>query len=229
MRARPRLLDLFCCQGGAAAGYDAAGFDVTGVDFRSMPRYPYRFVRGDALAYVAEHGGEFDAIHASPPCQAHTALRSRIPVEGPQLFAMATHPDLVPATRAALTATGRPWIIENVPGAPLRDPVVLCGSMFGLDAVCGDGVVRQLRRHRLFEASFPIAPPGPCSHHGQPVGVYGEGGRQTTGGRYKADTGEAVAALRVPWMDRRGVSQAIPPAYTEHLGRQLSAAVAARS
>lgn len=107
---RPRLLDLFCGAGGCSAGYDRAGFDVTGVDVVPQPRYPFAFHQGDALEYVAAHGHEYDAIHASPPCQSYTPLRALSPDK--------EYPDLVAVTRAALEATGRPWVIENVPGAP---------------------------------------------------------------------------------------------------------------
>jgi DNA (cytosine-5)-methyltransferase 1 len=221
---RPRLLDLFCCEGGAGAGYAAAGFDVVGVDLADRPRYPFEFVQADALDYVAAHGHEFDAIHASPPCQAYTTLRATSSRE---------HPDLVDPTRAALVATGRPWILENVPGAPLPDAVMLCGSMFGLGAVCDDGIYRQLRRHRLFEhhPAVDLWPPYSCDHRGQPVGVYGTGGGDTTAeaGRrgFKATPAVAAAALGVDWMTRYGMSQSIPPAYTEWIGAALLAAVTA--
>lgn len=224
---RPRLLDLFCCEGGCSVGYDRAGFDVTGVDLSrsAFKRYPFKHHRGDALKYVAKHGAEFDAIHASPPCQAHSVLKHRHPDQfEDMLFPMTSHPDLVAATRAALVETGKPFIIENVPGAPLVDPLILCGSMFGLGAVCEDGY-RQLRRHRLFESNIPLTAPGPCQHSGLVVGVYGNGGgglRAATRG-YKATLTEGTTALGVPWMGVYGMSQAIPPAYTEHLGAQLLA------
>jgi DNA (cytosine-5)-methyltransferase 1 len=104
-------------------GYSLAGFNVVGVDIKPQPRYPFEFHQADAIEYVQAHGREFDAIHASPPCQAYSMT---------QRIAGKTHPDLVGATRAALQATGKPYVIENVPGAPLVDPVLLVGSMFGL-------------------------------------------------------------------------------------------------
>jgi hypothetical protein len=160
-QARRRLLDLFCGASGAARGYQLAGSHVTGVDLAEQPRYAGdAFIRGDALDYVAAHGREYDAIHASPPCQAYTALR-RLHGEHRD------YPDLVAATRDALRATGRPYVIENVPGAPLLEPAMLCGSMFGL----------LVRRHRLFESSLLLFSPGRCRHgeFGVPVPVWGDG------------------------------------------------------
>jgi DNA (cytosine-5)-methyltransferase 1 len=205
-------------------GYHWSGFDVVGVDITPQPRYPFAFHQGDALEYLAEHGAQFDAIHASPPCQDHSALRSRAGDHG------TAH--LVADTRAALVALGKPWIMENVPGAPMPNAVVMCGSMFGLGAMCRDGRWRDLRRHRLFEHHPDVAawPPYTCNHRGQPIGVYGTGGggvqnMQRGGDTYKGTKAESLAALDVPWMDRAGVSQAIPPAYTEHLGGALMAAL----
>jgi DNA (cytosine-5)-methyltransferase 1 len=158
---RPRLLDLFCGAGGAGMGYHRAGFDVVGVDIASQKNYPFEFIQGDALAYCAEHGHEFDAIHASPPCQAHSAMKT--------MYNAREHLDLVPQTREALRATGKPYVIENVPGAPLITPFILCGTMFDLgweDA--------ELRRHRLFESSTFMLTPS-CAHgrRRSTVGVYG--------------------------------------------------------
>lgn len=206
-----RLLDLFSGAGGASAGYAAAGFTVTGVDLAPMPRYPHTFHQADALDYLAAHGAEFDAIHASPPCQAYSTLRHRTGGE---------YVDLVDATRAALQATGKPYVIENVVGAPLINPVMLCGSMFGLRAAG-----RVLRRHRLFEATFPVTtPPDGCT--GRPVGgVYGTGGAGQMTRGYKFQPDEAKTAMGIDWMSRAELSQAIPPAYTEHIGAYLLAAV----
>lgn len=215
MSARPRLLDLFCCEGGAAVGYNQAGFDVTGVDIQSQKHYPFRMFVGDAIQFVKDRGHEYDAIHASPPCQAYTSLK---------VLSANEHPDLVGVTREALIATGKPWIIENVVGAPLIDPIMLCGTEFGLEADCRDGARRQLRRHRLFESSIPITRKGACAHKGQAVGVYGSGGggQQTRG--YKGYPEEARDAMGIQWMgNSKRISQAIPPAYTEWLGGQLIA------
>src|SRR3990167_3259097 len=132
----PRLLDLFCGAGGSAVGYSRAGFDdIVGVDNRPMPRYPFTFVQADALEYVAEHGREFDAIHASPPCQGYSVMRNL-----PWLKAK-EYPLLIEPTRELLEAFGKPWIIENVMGAKLRAGW-LCGTMFDL----------PIFGHRYFES-----------------------------------------------------------------------------
>lgn len=232
---RPRLLDLFCGGGGAAMGYYNAGFDVYGVDLRSGRDYPFPYYRDDALRFLQAHlddpWQEFDAIHASPPCQAHSALRSLERGYRQRLFSL--HEDLVSATRSLLAGTGVPYVIENVPGAPIRADLELCGSHFGLGTTCRDGVYRQLRRHRLFELEgFTVDQPA-CCHHGPAVGVYGHGGgdpeRQVSRGRgYMATTAEARAALGIEWLDMRDLAQAIPPAYTELVGRGLLAAHHAR-
>ncbi|MFJ8060829.1 SAM-dependent methyltransferase [Streptomyces sp. NPDC096142] len=205
-RRRPRLLDLFCCQGGAGKGYDDAGFDVTGVDIRPQPRYPYRFVQADAISFVLEHGTEFDFIHASPPCQ-HDSDCQRIQGN--------THPDLIAPTRAALDTTGRPWVIENVGGAvpKLRQPVMLCGQMFRLANY----------RHRYFEpgGGFRLDQAGHPAHlvpqakMGRPVppGHYG----QFVGNFSGVDLARMV--LGVPWMNRDGIRECVPPAYTQWIGR----------
>ncbi|MFF4964662.1 SAM-dependent methyltransferase [Streptomyces sp. NPDC001037] len=203
---RPRLLDLFCCQGGAAKGYTDAGFDVTGVDKDPQPRYPYRFVQADAVAYVMAHGTEFDFIHASPPCQ-HDSDCQRIQGR--------THPDLIAPTRAALETTERPWVIENVRGAvaKLRGPVMLCGPMFGVATY----------RHRFFETGggFRLAQP----HHPAHAVPQAKMGRPVPPGHYGQFVGNfsgvplARKVMGVPWMNRDGIRECIPPAYAEHIGR----------
>jgi DNA (cytosine-5)-methyltransferase 1 len=217
MGRRPLLLDLFCGAGGAAMGYHRAGFDeIVGVDIKPMKRYPFQFVQGDALEYLAAHGREFDAIHASPPCQAFTALKS--------MWNAKEHADLVAPTRELLKKIGRPYVIENVPGAPLIRPIMLCGTMFGL------GVKNaELRRHRLFELGFKwgaMIPPCAHYHRGIVCGVYGGHGRDRR--RLPARDGlqgfphaDRAAAMGIDWMEGNGLSQAIPPAYTEFIGRQL--------
>lgn len=227
---KPRLLDLFCCAGGAGMGYHRAGFDVVGVDLEPQKRYPFEFIRADCLSLCPEFIASFDAIHASPPCQAHSRI-SR--VSGRQEH----HVDRIEETRSILNASGKPWIMENVEGAPLRDPFLLCGSMFGLSTTCG----AQLRRHRLFEASFFIGLQPECQHGGSVVGVYGghahDRRRKTitiTGStpqmnvvrnrsRLTFSVEEARHAMGIDWMTMAELSQAIPPAYTEFLGRRLLA------
>jgi len=192
---RPRLLDLFCGGGGAGEGYRRAGFDVFGVDIRPQPRYPFAFVQADALEHLALYGGAYDAVHASPPCQRYSkATRWR--------GDPASHPDLVAAVRAALRESGRPFVIESVPGAALQCPVVLCGSMFGL----------AVRRHRLFELSsvWALVPdcrhrPGDCS--------FDHGGKQTESAYREA--------MGCGWMTVHEARQAVPPAYTRYIGLQL--------
>ncbi|MFJ4915882.1 SAM-dependent methyltransferase [Streptomyces sp. NPDC088726] len=207
---RPRLLDLFCCQGGAASGYAAAGFDVTGVDINPQPRYPFRFVQGDAVEYVREHGAEFDFIHASPPCQRYSRA---------QKIQRRDHPDLIAPTRAALAATGRPWVIENVEeaAAELRDPVVLCAAAFGM----------RTYRHRLFETGggFTFASPLHPAHRAPLTKM----GRPRAAGHFAHYVGnfsgvqEARIDLRVPWMNRDGIRECIPPAYTQWIATAFRA------
>ncbi|MEV5170895.1 SAM-dependent methyltransferase [Streptomyces flaveolus] len=202
---RPRLLDLFCCQGGAAKGYADAGFDVTGVDIAPQPRYPFRFIQADAIAYVLAHGTEFDFIHASPPCQ-HDSDCQRIQGRA--------HPDLIAPTRAALQSTGRPWVIENVGGAvpKLREPVMLCGPMFGLETY----------RHRFFETGGGFTLPQPA--HPAHLVPQAKMGRPIPPGHYGQFVGNfsgvdhARRVMGVPWMNRDGIRECIPPAYTEWLG-----------
>lgn len=205
-----RLLDLFCGAGGAATGYDRAGFSVTGVDHAPQPRYPFAFVQADALEFVRKHGHKFDAIHASPPCQ-------RFAARGQQ---RRTHPDLIAETRAAL-AGHRPYVIENVPAAPLHDPMILCGQMFEL------GVYR----HRAFEVNWRIVEPRHVPHaghigDGQHFTVTGHTGGHAckkTGGRKVAGgtVADWRAAMGISWMTADELVEAIPPAYTEFIGRQL--------
>lgn len=209
-----KLLDLFCGAGGAARGYMNAGFHVTGVDYKAQPRYTgHEFIYCDAYEYATWRGHEYDVIHASPPCQRYTPLAGRTGMD---------YPDSIAHTRQLLQAVGKPWVMENVPEAPLEDPIELCGTQFGLAAATSQGV-RWLRRHRHFESPLQLAEPDDqCDCDLLPVGgVYGNGGggAQTRGYKFTAD--EAKAAMEIDWMTRRELSQAIPPAYTTFIGFQL--------
>lgn len=213
-----KLLDLFCGAGGASMGYHCAGFEVVGVDIAPQPRYPFEFIQADALPYLVDHWREFDAIHASPPCQAHSAL-SKIWIARMGAAAWsAKHPDMIPDTRRLLAATDKPWIMENVPGAPMIAPVMLCGTFFGL----------KVYRHRLFESNRLLLVPAHTPHRDNCpavglglsqrgfISITGHGGFGFPGGwEY------AKRAIGIDWMSRAELSQAIPPAYTEYLGQQL--------
>jgi DNA (cytosine-5)-methyltransferase 1 len=220
---KPRALDLFCCAGGAGMGLHRAGFEVVGVDIRPQPRYPFEFHQADALTFPLDG---FDFIWASPPCQAHTAMKT--------MHNAKDHEDLIPATRERLIASGLPWAMENVMGAPLENPIMLCGTMFGLGVEDA-----ELRRHRLFETSEPILLVPQCQHGARATigiyggharnrkrrsfGVYGEGCRDS---RRKSDRGvedfsieHGRIAMDIDWMTTAELSQAIPPAYSEFIGR----------
>lgn len=214
---RPRLLDLFCGAGGCSVGYHRAGFDVVGVDLVRQYDYPFEFHLASAMDYPLDG---FDVVHASPPCKAHTVARHGGSSDRmPRLFD--PHPDLLTPTLARFASLAVPWIIENVPGAPMPEgSLVLCGSMFGL----------KVRRHRLFATSFAIPQPA-CRHaeQGPVVGVYGHGGgdasRPERAGRgVTVHRQEAADALGIDWTARQaGLSQAIPPTYTQHIGEHLLA------
>ncbi len=199
----PRALDLFCCAGGASTGLVAAGFDVLGVDIEEQPEYPFAFRCSDALTFPLDG---FDLIWASPKCQAFTAYKRRPSHVRPA-------ENLIPAIRARLRASGIPYIIENVVGAPLESPSLLCGSMFGLD----------VQRHRLFETSFPVLAP-PCDHRRWtarfPPATNRSNLRKTVEvGVWRIPIDTQRAAMGIPWMSLEKLSQAIPPAYAEFLAR----------
>lgn len=217
--SRPRLLDLFCCAGGAAMGYHQAGFDVVGVDINPQPRYPFGFIQMDALAVDMRFVRTFDAIHASPPCQGYTAMRHAPGAKGA--------PRLIAETRVLAEASGLVWAIENVEEArsEMSDPVMLCGSTFGLGS---HGC--ELRRHRLFESNIALATPG-CRHGEKPVvGVYGgharirsarHGGRGTRDAWPNGHKPVASEAMGMDWATLAEMSEAIPPAYTRFIGQQM--------
>ena len=206
-------------------GYARAGFEVVGVDIKPQPHYPFEFHQGDAMTWPLDG---FDVVHASPPCQAYSITKN---------FHTREHPDLLPITRVRLRASGLPWIVENVEGAPMPDALTLCGSMFDLtawDDWLGERI--WLRRHRLFESSVFLLGPGPCRHPAglRVGGVYGGGWRKNrTKDRSVKRAGGYVPAeatrhelMGMYWGGRHGLNQAIPPAYTEWIGTQLLATLA---
>ena len=205
---RPRLLDLFCGGGGASMGYWLAGFEVVGVDIGKRGRYPFAHFQADALEFVRMYGRDFDAIHASPPCQAYSRLAARHPER--------EYPDLIEPTREALQATGKPYVIENVPEAPLIEPVVLCGSSFFLGT---NDEQYQLRRHRAFETNWPLMGRS-CCHDERPViSVAGHAGRASR--NLSGTTLERREAMRIPWLASDAIAEAIPPDYAHEIGWQL--------
>lgn len=226
--ARPKILDLFCGAGGAAKGYHDAGFDVVGVDIVDQPRYPYEFHQVDALTVLRgmanwpNFNGEwwrpstYAAIHASPPCQAYSLANN--------IHGRTDHPRLIEPVRELLREIGLPYVIENVPGAPLDHPYLLCGLAFGLN----------VKRHRLFETPIPmLVPPCPPGHRGDWLLVFGhtvlerckQSGRTANDGpiprRKHVGTDRGREAMGIDWMNRDELSQAIPPAYTRFVGDQL--------
>lgn len=225
-----RALDLFCKAGGASMGLYQAGFEVTGVDIEPQKRYPFAFLQGSVLDINPQWAQQFDLIWASPPCQAHSALKV--------LHNAKKHLDLIPQTRVLLRAIGAPYIIENVEGAPLHKPCRLCGTMFGLGVQDAD-----LRRHRIFETSFSVTQPK-CNHGARAtIGVYGGHVRNrkrtiaptghdlvanSTVRRLNREAGypdftiaDGYEAMGINWMVRDELSQAIPPAYSKYLAEQF--------
>ena len=195
-------------------GYHRAGFDVVGVDIAPQPNYPFESHQGDALHYLAEHRREFDAIHASPPCQHYSTMSACRPGLADE------YPDLVAATRGLADLTGLPYVIENVSGSPLRPDLTLCGHMFGL----------KLYRHRVFESNVPLwqpehpahVTPGSKAGHWQPGQIISVSG-------HCSPIALAREAMGIGWMNRAELAESIPPAYTLHIGRQLLAHVEERA
>ncbi len=209
MNSKPRLLDLFCGAGGAGMGYFRAGFEVVGVDINPQKRYPFEFHQADALEYLQDHWQEFDAFHAGPPCQGYSNLKGMTTKQ---------HPKLIIPVRKVLIDIQKPYSMENVEGAPLVNPLLLCGSMFGL----------KLIRHRIFETN-PIIYFPPTTHKCKNVYTAGFHGRSSfkngaeaicvVGNGYSLSDGKV--AMGIDWMTKKELSQAIPPAYTEWIGKQL--------
>lgn len=192
-------------------GYYQAGFDVAGVDIAPQPKYPFEFVQADALEYLAAHWHEFDVVHASPPCQAFTKAGKEHRKNG-KVYA-----DFLELTRDALKEIGKPYIIENVPDAPMENPVELCGAMFGL----------KTYRHRLFESNIPLVVP----EHPKHIAKNAKMGRPPKEGEFIQVVGHfsgvafAKEAMGINWLGQKELAQAIPPSYTEYLGLQLRAAL----
>jgi DNA (cytosine-5)-methyltransferase 1 len=212
-QGRPLLLDLFCCAGGAGKGYQMAGFYVVGVDIDPQPRYAGdEFHQDDALAFTAAYGWMFDAIHASPPCQRYSRMTPRKYRDN--------HPDLIAPTRFWLASIGVPYVIENVELAPLRNPIMLCGSQFGL----------KVYKHRLFESNVYLMAMSHAPHRDQtPRAGHGnvspKGFITLAGGKTVDDT---RAAYGINWMTGKELAQSVPPAYTHFIGRQLMTVVTNR-
>ncbi len=200
-----RVLDLFCGAGGAAMGLHRAWPDaeLVGIDIKPQPRYPFKFVQGDVMDHFDPAGASFDFVWASPPCQRYSCVTPKANRKN--------HPDLIGRVREALIASESVYVIENVPGArrELHDPIMLCGSMFGL----------RTRRHRWFESSFPVQPPKPCDHSETPLLVTTAGANSRAIGNFKS-VRNAEAAYGINWMDGNGLKEAIPPAYSEYIAKQ---------
>jgi len=222
----PRILDLFCCEGGAGVGYHRAGFDVFGVDLdkNRLAHYPYGHALANAIDYAVDHGREYDAIHASPPCQGYT--RGNAGKE-------TSWPKLIPQVRAALETTGLPYVIENVTdaGPEMLNPVALCGCMFDMSTIDTDGIRIHLKRERLFETNWTLAAPRACDHDGIEwfAGAYGGARRDKYEAKYVRKGGyvpkekDVVKALLgiehdMTW---QGLFECIPPAYSQHVGSEL--------
>ena len=206
-----RLLDLYCKAGGASKGYQLAGFEVVGVDIKKQKRYPYEFIQADCLELMKdmEFLKSFDVITASPPCQTHSITQHLRNAQGKSTDKI----DLIPQTREALIESGKPYVIENVPGSPLVNPIQMCGSSFGL----------KVRRHRLFESNLQLKG-SVCNHkeQGKPVGIYGSMRDEIPNGGHTAKSIEqAREAMGIDWMIWGELVEAIPPIYTKEIGTQI--------
>ena len=206
-----KLLDLYCKAGGASKGYQLAGFEVVGVDIKKQKRYPYEFIQADCLELMKDIDflKSFDVITASPPCQTHSITQHLRNAQGKSTDKI----DLIPQTREALIASGKPYVIENVPGSPLINPIQMCGSSFGL----------KVRRHRLFESNLQLKG-SVCNHkeQGKPVGIYGSMRDEIPNGGHTAKSIEqAREAMGIDWMIWGELVEAIPPIYTKEIGTQI--------
>jgi len=200
-----KLLDLFCCEGGAGMGYAMAGFDITGVDINYYSRNPHKLIVGDAMEFLDKHGKDFDFIHASPPCQGYSHLTPKDHKE--------KYPKLIPLLRDLLTKIGKPYVIENVAGAKgeLVNPLMLCGSMFKL----------RCQRHRYFETSFSVIAPRKCDHSRIPllVTTASKASREKRFilGMKPKTVKNAPLAYGINWMSFNGLKECVPPAYTKYI------------
>jgi DNA (cytosine-5)-methyltransferase 1 len=206
-----KLLDLFCGAGGASKGYAMAGFEITGVDLKHGKRYPYTYIRADAMEVLQDKKfiKQFDVIHASPPCQTFSRTKHLRDAQGNTT----SKQDLLEPVRNLLIESGKPYIIENVPGSPLIRPVQLCGSSFDL----------KVRRHRLFESNMPLVG-ARCYHkkQGRPIGVYGSlRDNIPSGGKTAESIEEARESMGIDWMIWKELVEAIPPVYTKYIGEQV--------
>lgn len=209
--SRPKLLDLYCCGGGAGYGYEQAGYDVTGIDIEPQPKHRGNFIQADAIEYLKAHFHEYDVIHASPPCQAYSMASMQFRKAGKEYV------DLIEVTRRELIKTGKPYVIENVPGSPLINPIELCGSMFGM----------RTYRHRLFESNIELKAPT----HPEHTAPNAKMGRKPKDGDFIQYVGHFSGVRLVQemtglyWLGQGELAQSIPPQYTKYIGEQLMVAL----
>lgn len=207
MKDKYSCLDLCCCAGGASYGYELAGFDVTGVDIDKQPKYRGKFFQADAVEFLLAHYSEYDFIHASPPCQKYSLSSRQFRIKGKE------YPDLIGPIRRALISTGKPYVIENVPGSPLINPIILCGTMFGLPTY----------RHRLFESNIPIMQPEHPKHIYKNCPM----GRKPGENEFIQYVGHFPGVNMVKnftglyWLGQKELAQSIPPQYTKYIGEQV--------
>lgn len=213
-KTKIRVADVFCKAGGASWGYALAlgskyskyEWEIVGVDKFPQKNYPFKFIQQDAIEFLQDNWKKYDFFHTSPPCQKNSVM-----TKGLWKDRLDSHPELISPTRDILVSVGKPYVIENVPTAPLRNPVILCGSMFGL----------KVRKHRLFESNFHIDQPE-CRHkeQGKVVAVYGHsGGSSKRDGIKFGGVDTWKEAMGIHWMTGAEMAEAIPPLYTEYVGK----------